>query len=66
MKTLNVDKRNSFDVDLELNEKHTFEIPTTNHMPNGPKVSRPPVKCQKVLDVTNKFIERVESYISTI
>ena len=33
-------------------------------MSNGLNVFKPPLKCQKVLDVTNKFIRSMENYMS--
>ena len=54
---LNDDTNNAIDVDLELDEEHTSAIPMENHMSNGRNVSKPPLKCQKVLDVANKFIQ---------
>ncbi|KAJ0981860.1 hypothetical protein J5N97_010115 [Dioscorea zingiberensis] len=64
VESLNADKSNFFDANLELNEEHTSAIPTENHVSNGPNVSTPPLKRQKMLDVANKFIESMESYMS--
>ena len=61
---LNDDTNNAIDVDLELDEEHTSTIPMENHMSNGPNVSKPPLKRQKVLDVANKFIQSMKNYMS--
>ena len=57
---LNDDTNNAIDVDLELNEEHTSAIPMENHMSNGPNVSKPPLKHQKLLDIANEFIQSME------
>ncbi|KAH7690358.1 hypothetical protein IHE45_02G041700 [Dioscorea alata] len=60
---LNDDTNNVIETDLELDEEHTSAVPTENHMSNGPNVSRPPLKRQRMLDVANKFIENMDNYM---
>ncbi|KAJ0972585.1 hypothetical protein J5N97_020544 [Dioscorea zingiberensis] len=64
VESLNADTSNFFDANLELNKEHTSAISMENHVSNGPNVSTPPLKRQKISNVANKCIESMESYMS--
>lgn len=60
---LNDNTNNVTENDLKLDEEHTSVVPIEDHMSNGPNVSRPPLKSQKVLDVANNFIKSMDNYM---